>query len=240
MATLLRHKVDERAAPGRGESVAGATRTRILDAAEQLFAEHGFEAASVRMIAARAGVNVAAANYHFGSKDGLLRSVFERRLSQLNAARLTALEVAETEAGGQAVKPARIVDAFFGTALRFASGKDNGGVAFMRLLARTSTEPAAFIRNFLADESAEVIARFKAAMFRALPDVPQAEIAWRFHFMLGAMSYALAGVDTLQLLTDIDMEGAMADDAMEQRLMSFLLGGLRAPLPVAGKAPARR
>lgn len=241
MAAALKRHSPQGAVAARGDASAAAdTQQRILDAAEALFAEHGFEAASMRMIAARAGANLAAANYHFGSKEGLLRSVFQRRLSQLNSARLAALELAERDAGDQPVKPARIVDAFFGTALRFATRPDAGGPAFMRLLARTSTEPAAFIRNFLADESAEVIERFKAAMFRALPDVPPAEIAWRFHFMLGAMSYALAGVDTLQLLTDIDMESALAEDDMEPRLMSFLLGGLRAPLPATAKALARR
>jgi len=239
-AALKRHSPQGAAVARSDASAATDTQQRILDAAEALFAEHGFEAASMRMIAARAGANLAAANYHFGSKEGLLRSVFQRRLTQLNSARLAALQQAEREAGEQPVKPGRIVDAFFGTALRFATRPDAGGAAFMRLLARTSAEPAAFIRNFLADESAEVIERFKSAMFRALPDVPPAEIAWRFHFMLGAMSYALAGVDTLQLLTDIDMESALAQDDMEPRLMSFLLGGLRAPLPATAKAPARR
>jgi len=64
--------------------VCGAeTREKILDAAEALFAEHGFEGASMRMITARAGVNLAAVNYHFGSKENLLREIFRRRLGEI-------------------------------------------------------------------------------------------------------------------------------------------------------------
>jgi hypothetical protein len=88
-----------------------------------------------------------------------------------------------------------------------------GGMTFLRLLGRTLTEPAEFIRTFFAGEYAEVIERYKLALFRALPDVPKAEIVWRLHFMLGAMSYAIAGTDVLQVVTgcevgDLAGEGA--------------------------------
>ena len=76
--------------------------------------------------------------------------------------------------------------------------------------------------------------RYKEALFKALPDVPKAEIVWRFHFMLGATSYAIAGTDALRLVTDWQIEEADAVDRIDRlvpRLMSFLLGGLRAPLP---------
>ncbi|NWG72925.1 MAG: TetR/AcrR family transcriptional regulator, partial [Parvularculaceae bacterium] len=104
----------------------------------------------------------------------------------------------------------------------------------LRLLGRTLTEPSDFIRAFLASEYREVVERYKAALFKALPDVPKAEIVWRFHFMLGATSYAIAGTDALRLITDWQIEDADATDRLDRllpRLMSFLLGGLRAPLP---------
>jgi hypothetical protein len=71
-------------------------------------------------------------------------------------------------------------------------------------------------------------------LFKALPNVPRAEIAWRFHFMLGATSYAIAGTDALRLVTDwqvADEDAIDRIDRLPERLMSFLLGGLRAPLP---------
>ena len=80
-----------------------------------------------------------------------------------------------------------------------------------------------------------------AALFKALPDVPKAEIVWRFHFMLGATSYAIAGTDALRVVTDWQIEEADATDRLDRlvpRLMSFLLGGLRAPLPQFSDAEA--
>ncbi|MBI4741346.1 MAG: TetR/AcrR family transcriptional regulator [Betaproteobacteria bacterium] len=225
------------------------TRERILDVAERLFMAHGYEGTSMRMITGAAEVNLAAVNYHFGSKEALLRDVFRRRLAWLNGERLRALDALEKQADGAPLKPSQVLEAFFGTLLRMGEDESLGGMTFLRLLGRTLTEPAEFIRTFFAGEYAEVIERYKRALFRALPDVPRAEIVWRLHFMLGAMSYAIAGTDVLQVVTGCELnelkelnepdESAGAgvagnrDEAVRlaERLMPFLLGGLRAPLP---------
>ena len=208
------------------------TRSRILDAAESLFMEYGFDGTSMRLITGQAGVNLAAINYHFGSKELLFQEVFRRRLTDLNRRRIAVLDALEAEAGGAPLKPSRIVEAFFGEALRMAADVEGGGHTFMRLLGRTYTEPNDFVRQFLAEEYAECVDRFLAALYRALPEVARTEILWRFHFMMGAMSYAIAGTDALQLLA-----GKFDDEDPSQlapRLMSFLLGGLRSPLAEAG------
>ena len=215
--------------PGKA---AGDTRSRILDAGERLFMEHGFDGTSMRMITSQAGVNLAAVNYHFGTKELLIQEVFRRRLTHLNQSRLATLDQLEAEAAGAPIKPSRIVDAFFGTALRMAADVEGGGHTFMCLLGRTYTEPNEFVRQFLAEEYAECVERFLAALYRALPEVDRNEILWRFHFMMGAMSYAIAGTDALQLVT-----GKFDDEnpsRLAPRLMSFLLGGLRAPLAEFG------
>ena len=208
------------------------TRDRILDAAEGLFVEHGFDGTSMRMITSAANANLAAVNYHFGSKDALVQAVFRRRLTALNQERLAELDRLEAEAGGAPLKPSRIVEAFFGTALRMAADTEHGGRSFMRLLARTYNEPNAFVRQFLAEEYAEVMDRFLGALFVSLPEVPRAEILWRFHFMTGAMAFAISGLGGLYELAGLS---ATDDDPQRllPRLMSFLLGGLRAPLPGA-------
>lgn len=210
------------------------TRERILDAAERLFMAHGYEGTSMRQITGEAAVNLAAVNYHFGSKESLMQEVFRRRLDWLNEERMRVLGEMETEAAGKPLKPSQIVDGFFGTLLRLADDQERGGVTFLRLVGRTLTEPSEFIRTFLAHEYATVMERYKEALFKALPDVPKAEIVWRFHFMLGATSYAIAGTDALRLVTDWQIEEADAVDRIDRlvpRLMSFLLGGLRSPLP---------
>jgi AcrR family transcriptional regulator len=209
------------------------TRQRILDAAEELFMQHGFEGTSMRMVTGAAEVNLAAVNYHFGSKEELMQAVLRRRLEVINRERLRLLDEAEAKAGGEPLKPSVIIDCFFGTLLRVAADQKAGGGTFLRLLGRTVTDPSHFIRTFMATEYADVLERYKQAMFRSLPHVPKAEIVWRFHFMLGATSYAIAGTDTLHLVTDWQLEeGAVEQDKhLLPRLMSFMLGGLRAPLP---------
>lgn len=221
------------------------TRARILDVAERQFMAHGYEGTSMRMITSMADVNLAAVNYHFGSKEGLLREVFHRRLSWLNSERLAALDALEEQAQGAPLKPSQVLEAFFGTLLRIGEDEGLGGMTFLRLLGRTLTDPAEFIRTFFAKEYAEVIERYKLALFRALPDVPKAEIVWRLHFMLGAMSYAIAGTDILQVITGLEIadisgreEGSKSEaKRLSERLMPFLLGGLRAPLPQFSDTP---
>jgi AcrR family transcriptional regulator len=211
------------------------TRQRILDVAERLFMEHGYEATSMRTLTGEAAVNLAAVNYHFGSKEALMQAVFKRRLDWLNDERMRILDAHEAKAQGKPLKPSQILDGFFGTLIRMANDEAHGGLTFLRLLGRTMTEPAGFIRTFMAKEYQPVLERYKAALFKALPDVPKAEIVWRFHFMLGATSYAIAGTDTLRLVTDWQIEQEESTDRVDRlmpRLMSFLLGGLRSPLPI--------
>ena len=215
------------------------TRVRILDAAEALFTEHGFDATTLRQITGAAEVNLAAVNYHFGSKEELIREVFRRRLTWLNQQRLLELDRLEKAAGDKPIKPSQIIEVFFGVALKLAADTKGGGRSFMRLLGRTYRKPPEFVRGFLAEEYTAVLGRFKAALVKALPGVPGEEILWRFHFMMGAMSYALSGTDALHIVAEDALDDSDAE-ALYARLMSFMLGGLRAPLPTLPAASAKK
>ena len=218
----------------------GATRDRILAAAERLFMDHGFEATSLRMITAEASVNLAAVNYHFGSKERLVEEVFRRRLSGLNAERLRTLDALETAARGAPLAPEKIIEAFFGSALRMSQDVEHGGRTFIRLLGRAYTEPARFIRDFLAREYAEVLRRFRGALVKSLPHLPSDELVWRMHFMFGTMSYTIAGTDALQLIASCEPKEVDDVDAIMRRVIPFLVAGLTAPLPVAASSPQAR
>src|SRR5437764_4269513 len=113
-----------------------ATKERILDAAEALFMEHGFEATSLRQITATAGVNLAAVNYHFGSKEELFQAVLTRRLDPMNQERIGLLTRFEREAAPRALSCERILAAMFIPALRLARDRRRGGKDFLRLLGR--------------------------------------------------------------------------------------------------------
>ena len=204
------------------------TRTRILDAAEELFMLHGFEGTSMRQLTAKAGVNLAAVNYHFGSKDALIEAVFRRRLDPMNAARIAALD--ELEAAGRTLSPDTIIRAFVGEGLRMIEDVKTGGRNFIRLLGRTYTEPAKPIRVLIGQLYAPAMARYKAAFERALPQMPREELVWRMHFMFGTLAYTLAATDTVQLIAGCKPEDRYDAQLLEERLTAFLAAGLTAPL----------
>ncbi|MCQ9617790.1 TetR/AcrR family transcriptional regulator [Paenalcaligenes niemegkensis] len=211
-----------------------STRERILNAAEQLFAQHGHENTTMRQITSTADVNLSAVNYHFGSKDSLIQAVFKRRLEAINEERLQIIEKLEAEAGGAPLKPSQIVEGFFGPLIRHALGSGRGKRAFLPLLERSTSDPDGFIRAIFDEAHASVFDRYKDALFLSLVGVPEEEIIWRFHFMLGSVSYALMGTDQLRHAINAAPSSASQADENQQlqaRLMGFLLGGLRAPLP---------
>jgi AcrR family transcriptional regulator len=209
------------------------TQTRILDAAEELFMQHGFEGASMRMLTAQAGVNLAAVNYHFGSKDALIEAVFRRRLDPMNAERLAALDRLEQEALGKPLTPEAIIRAFVGASLRMIEDTRGGGRTFSRLLGRAYTEPAKSIRQLIGQMYAPAMERFKAAFVRALPELPKDELVWRMHFMFGTLAYTLAATDTVQLIAGAKSEDRYDARVLEERLTVFMSAGLLAPLPGA-------
>src|ERR1700752_3751032 len=106
------------------------TKPRILDAAEALFMEHGFEATSLRSITAAASVNLAAVNYHFGSKEELFQTVLTRRLDPMNHARVGLLTRLEAEAAPRSLSCEKILTALFVPALDLARDPERGGKNF--------------------------------------------------------------------------------------------------------------
>ncbi len=206
------------------------TKSRILDAAELLFMEHGFEATSLRQLTTAAGVNLAAVNYHFGSKEELFQAVLTRRLDPMNQERIELLDKVEREAGAKPATCEKILAAMLIPALRLARDERRGGKNFLRVLGRAYADPAPFIRHFLSEQYAEMIARFKDAFLKALPHLTREELTWRLHFVMGALSYTLAGTDSLKLMLQVIAVEEDNDELLLQRLAPFLAAGLKAPL----------
>ena len=207
------------------------TRERILCAAESLFMEHGYAATSLRLITAKAKVNLAAVNYHFGSKEALIREVFERRLGPLNAARIAHLDTLEAAASGHALAVEQIIEAIIAPALHVSQEPLARGAVFLRLLGRAFSEPADTLREILPAQYRQVVIRFKQALMRSLPELPDQELTWRMHFMFGTLSYIMAGNDALKLIATCNLEGGDDAEAIMRRLIPFLAAGLQAPLP---------
>ncbi len=205
------------------------TKSRILDAAEHLFMEHGFEATSLRSLTAAASVNLAAVNYHFGSKEELFQAVLTRRLDPMNQERIALLTRLEREAGERPVTCEKLISAMLIPALKLARDEKRGGKNFLRLLGRAYADPAPFIRPFLSENYAEMIGRFKDAFMKSLPHLNRQELTWRLHFVMGALSYTVSGTDALKLLAHAIPHDRDNDELLIQRLAPFLVAGLKAP-----------
>ncbi|KAF0815459.1 putative HTH-type transcriptional regulator YttP [Andreprevotia sp. IGB-42] len=203
------------------------TSVRILDAAEILFVEHGFDGTSMRLITQSAAVNIAAVNYYFGSKDGLYRAVFERRtepFAKLTIANIDALEREKTAPGAE-----DIVDAFIKSALQLGSDPALGGLTFVKLLARAYVEPHPILKESMPRRYGEVVRRYAAALQKALPHLSETEVHWRFHFLTSAMFSAFAGNNVLRLFMEQPKTNARDPMQVSRMLMPFLVAGLTAP-----------
>ena len=213
-----------------------ATRDRILDAAERLFASGGYAATSLRSIMADAGVNVAAVHYYFRSKESLLEAVLMRRVEPANEERVRALEQYEDSEGrGGALQVERILEAFLNPTVRMAADPEQGGYTFVRLLGRLQAE-SDLLPGIVRTRFGPVLLRFAEALGRALPELPPAELFWRARLAMGA---------TAQILRDApSMKGLPKDDqadweSMLQRLIPFLSAGFRAPFEQAAHIAAQ-
>ena len=203
---------------------AADTRARILQAAEMLFAEHGFDAVSMRDITTLAKVNLASVNYHFGSKLALLAEVVSSRAKSLVEQRLKLLG---SLARGRNGRPK--LEAVIETFLRpsFEMSREPGGANHMRLRARLSVERIGMTKaqfEQIFDESNE---KFVDALAEALPRYPRAEIYWGFHCLLGIMNYTMANSGRIQHLS----HGACDPGDVEStiaRAVPFIAEGFRA------------
>ncbi len=199
-----------------------STKQRILDSAEALFARHGFAGASLRQVTAAAKVNLAAVNYHFGSKENLINEVFRRRLDVLNSERLQALSAA---LAAPEVRLEDVLAAFIRPALAMAQD-EHGGAGFVRVLARAYAEHNTQLRKFLHDNYSPTLKQFAAAFARLLPHLDKQELYWRLDIVSGALTYAMADFGLIK------RRGTTPQQHQElavQHLIKFAAAGLRAP-----------
>lgn len=217
------------------------TKNTILDAAERLFADHGFAATSLRNIVAEAEVNLAAVHYHFGSKEALIKSVLERRIVPLNEERLRLLDLAEAQSIGQSGYLESIIEALIGPPLRLSRGERKSGQHFMKLIGRTFAEADEKLKRMFFEMFDEVVKRFFPAFEKACPHLPAVTLFWRCHFLVGGMAHTMCDKDAVEIYA----KGVCNTDDVEgiiRELVIFSAAGLRAEAGLlvdrtAGKVP---
>lgn len=210
----------------------GDTKEALLDAAEWLFARQGIPSTSLRAVTQRAGTNIASVNYHFGSKEELIRAVLDRRLAPLNAERLRRLEVLEKAAGEEGPRLEAILDALITPAFQLThpSRKD-----FTTLLARSHFEADPAIQDLIFSSFEAVVQRFLAALSRCLPQLSPAALLWRLNFAVGAMAMTIANSEMLARHAPVDVSLG-AESERRERLVRFLAAGFRCPELTATEA----
>lgn len=199
-----------------------STKERILGAAEDLFAQHGFAGTSLRQVTSRADVNIAAVNYHFGSKENLVNEVFRRRLDELSSKRLKALQAARSLTP---VSLEAVLGAFIEPALALTLDRQ-GGSAFVRVVARAYAEKNDGLRKFLSDNYGHVLREFAKAIAEVRPELSKEDLYWRLDFVAGALTYAMADFGLIKRPAGVS-EKAHSDKAA-QALIRFAAAGLRA------------
>lgn len=206
------------------------TKSRILDAAEALFIEGGYDAMSMRQVTSAADVNLAAVNYHFGGKEALIQAVLGRYLDPLNAERVRLLDALEQQSA-EPLKCEHLLVALFLPALRQAHVGGPVGQRFLRFIGRAYSDPSVEVRGFLAQRYAATSGRFFDAFARALPHLKREELGFRLNFAMGALAGVLAGGNTSRLLNEFTQGQASDEMTILARLTSLIVAALKAPLP---------
>lgn len=203
-----------------------STKDRILEAAEKLFAEQGFGATSLRSITAEAGVNLAAIHYHFGSKEGLIRAVFDACLTPLNEERIRSLDAVLQKCRDDAPGLESVIEAFIRPTLRLYEGQHGRRVFLPRLIGRALVEADETLQGILRPHFERVRGPFMMALHRALPELSEEELRWRTLFLIGAMAHTMM---TEHALLPIFGKGDMKFDTegVFRQLVDFVAAGMK-------------
>ena len=204
----------------------------ILLAAEKLFAQRGYHAVTIRQIAEAAGVPLALVGYYYGPKQALFHAIFAH-WNQTVEERLAALEAASRNPTDPDALT-RIVEAFVGPVIKLRASAEGRHYAQLvgRELAYGSQEADRALREFF-DPMAH---RFIDALHRALPHATRADVAWGYQFALGALLHHLVDERIARLSLQVNQPG---DPAASERLVRFIVGGLRAALPAPSRGASR-
>lgn len=187
----------------------------ILDAAEDLMSERGFNGVSLRSICQAAGVNLGSVTYHFGTKEGLLRAIYDRHVKPMNARRIELLHEAE-RIFDRSARVEAIIRAFLVPAFSSKSDAYGGGARFTRIRAILSMEGNETARQIIAEAFDDTSQVFVEALGRAVPDLDHDTIVWRCHFLLGGLYYTLVNGDRIDRLTGGRETGSDHDRAIDE------------------------
>jgi AcrR family transcriptional regulator len=211
-------------------AVTRPTKLKILDAAEELFAESGFAETSLRQITQKAEVNLASVNYHFGSKKELIRAVLERYLSVLVPGVSEELSKLKNRSIRQGTQPTleMLFSVFIKPVLMLNEVRKSGTAIFLQLLGRGYTDSQGHLRWFFVNHYGDVLSTFVEMVHAAHPKLPPSEIFWRLHFTLGTVVFTMASSEALIDIAQADFDEEIAIEGVIKRLVPYIAAGVGA------------
>jgi AcrR family transcriptional regulator len=206
------------------------TKVRILNVAEKLFARQGFHTASLRMLTKEAGVNLAAVNYHFGSKEELIKAVIERRMRPLNKIRIERLQNVKNTANAEGRSPdiKEILLAFIEPTFEFRKS-GSGAQDFISLIGRAFSDPRDTVRKLFLKMVEPVFQLLFELLCESLPTLPKNIVFLRLNFMLGAMAHSMNMSQMCQLIPN-GLILKVDSVSLTEQFVNFVANGLEAPL----------
>ncbi|QCZ93558.1 TetR/AcrR family transcriptional regulator [Salinimonas iocasae] len=200
------------------------TKTQILDVAEALFAEQGFDQTSMRAITSGAGVNLASVNYHFGSKKNLIQSVFKRYFDILMPRIEETLSTLPVSTGRRGI--ADLLEALIPPMLSLNAVRPNGTATFVMLLGKGYNETQGHLRRFIMGNYGHSINKLLTEIHRRLPDIQDDELFWRLHFAMGAFVFSMSSSSALTQIAHSDFNQDVDVVGVIEHLIPFVATGI--------------
>jgi len=205
---------------------------RILDEAERLFAELGYNGVSIRMIAGAAQANISSVYYHFGSKKDLLEAVCRRHMAPLIRERRALMDACGAAPGDGAAATERLVAAFVGPVIRKALGTGREAETFRKFAGYLPTDPSPEVRAVMAGLYDESVRAFVGALRRLYPGLDAKAFAWGMICTLGALFYAQTDAARIRSILGLATRGKDSEEVV--RLVTrYIVGGLGNLAPAA-------
>lgn len=204
------------------------TKEKILDAAENLFAARGFRGTTMRAITDKADVNLAAINYHFGSKKSLLEEVIKRRIIPLNRIRSEKLKEVRDIAKNKGCAPdvRDVLCAFIEPTLQFKDSSP-GAKNFLSLIGRSFTDPDNTVRQVFLKFIKPLFQLFFEITCEALPQHPRELIFLRLHFAIGSLLHAIHVCGNIKP-ESIGMKIETDSKSLINQIIPFVTAGMKA------------
>lgn len=196
-----------------------STKEKILDVAEGLFAEYGFNDTSLRTITSKAGVNLASVNYHFGDKKTLVRAVLNRYLEAFMPEMKQSLERLNER---DDYDMAEVFEALRAPLRSLSELRPNGTSRFMLLIGRGYTDVQGHLRWFITNRYNDVLTLFTDSVLKANPNLTRETLFWRLHFTLGTCVFTMASSQALAEIAENDFGSKVDPKSVVDQLIPYL------------------